>query len=299
MSHSNEFKIKHGLITYGNITPTASGTLSVGTQDVAFASGVFDYLEAGTSIYSDGNITSTGTIEGTTLTDGTATITGGNITLANGGSIGSASYGWLFDETNEDISTTADVGIGTATPSASLVVSNAGAEGIEMYKNVGGNSVQIQAYNRSGTAYCNQWYNAATHVFKIAGTTNMTIASGDVYTEAWTDYSATSTVVGWVTPSKVIKYKKIGKLVMVTFSISGTSNSTAANFTLPYAAKTGSDFGGACLYAMDNTAAIPTATAIYMPSASSTVSLYSDMALGAWTASGIKGIKGTFWYEVA
>ncbi|HUV84206.1 MAG TPA: hypothetical protein VMV86_00770, partial [Methanosarcinales archaeon] len=102
-----------------------------------------------------------------------------------------------------------------------------------------------------------------------------------------------------VTPSKVIKYKKIGKLVMVTFSISGTSNSTAANFTLPYAAKTGSDFGGTCLYAMDNTAAIPTATAIYMRSASSTVSLYSDMALGTWTASGAKGIKGTFWYEAA
>ena len=164
-----------------DIIPTASGTQDVGTAAVAFSEGHFDTLEAGTSIYSDGNITSTGTIEGTTLTDGTATITGGNITLANGGTIGTTSYGWLFDETNGDISTLADVGIGTATPSASLVVSNAGAEGMEFYKNVGGNSVQMQAYNRSGTAYSNQWYNAATHVFKITGTIKMTIdADGNV-----------------------------------------------------------------------------------------------------------------------
>ena len=52
---------------------------------------------------------------------------------------------------------------------------------MEFYKNVGGNSVQMQAYNRSGTAYSNQWYNAATHVFKITGTIKMTIdADGNV-----------------------------------------------------------------------------------------------------------------------
>lgn len=100
-----------------NIVSNASGTQSVGTAAIAFSEGHFDTLEAGTSIYSGGNITSTTTITGGTLTDGTATITGGNITIPNGASIGSASYVWLFDETNGDISTTANVGIGTASPS--------------------------------------------------------------------------------------------------------------------------------------------------------------------------------------
>ena len=41
---------------------------------------------------------------------------------------------------------------------------------------------------------------------------------------AWTDYSATSTIVGWSSyTTKSIFYKKIGKLVFVQFVISGVA----------------------------------------------------------------------------
>ena len=52
---------------------------------------------------------------------------------------------------------------------------------------------------------------------------------------AWTDYSATSTIVGWTSyTTKEIWYKKIGKIVFVTFHIAGTSDDTVANFTVPF-----------------------------------------------------------------
>jgi len=88
-----------------------------------------------------------GAITGTSLTDGTATLSSGNLTgmgnitgddvdlslgtgnittsglatvddilLPNGGTVGTATYKWLFDETNGDITATGNVGIGTTSP---------------------------------------------------------------------------------------------------------------------------------------------------------------------------------------
>lgn len=62
--------------------------------------------------------------------------------------------------------------------------------------------------------------------------------SADFYTVDYTDYSSTSTVVGWSgfdSNAKQIWYKKIGKTVFVWFYISGTSNSATHTFTLPFA----------------------------------------------------------------
>ena len=67
--------------------------------------------------------TFTGAIQGLSLTDGTASLTGGNLTVGDGNSVGSTTYKWLFDETNGDITTTAKVGIGTATPISNLHIS--------------------------------------------------------------------------------------------------------------------------------------------------------------------------------
>ena len=53
------------------------------------------------------------------------------------------------------------------------------------------------------------------------------------------DYSATSTVVGWTTfTQKTIRYSVIGKLLIVEYFISGTSNATTTSFTLPQASAT-------------------------------------------------------------
>ena len=113
---------------------------------------------------------------------------------------------------------------------------------------------------------------------------------------AWTNYGATSTVVGWSsTTQKVIYYKKVGKLVFVTFAISGTSDSASTSFTLPYAVSN--------LVQIDLVIrAVDSGSYIYglmEIGASSVANFYTTLAGVAWTASGTKTIIGQFWYESA
>jgi len=53
----------------------------------------------------------------------------------------------------------------------------------------------------------------------------------------WSDYYASSTIVGWnalTSGRREIKYKKIGSVVAVSFHLEGSSNNIATTFTLPY-----------------------------------------------------------------
>ncbi len=125
---------------------------------------------------------------------------------------------------------------------------------------------------------------------------NDAIFNGDVYTTVFTDYSGTSTVVGWSSfGTKLIFYKKIGKVVFIWFSLAGTSNATNATFTLPFSVNASiginhiirsSDNGGSAVAGIANTGA-----------SSSTVTLFSTVAAAAWTASGAKNIEGFFSYQ--
>lgn len=126
-------------------------------------------------------------------------------------------------------------------------------------------------------------------------------SSGDVYTTAWTDYSGTSTVVGWSSRTyTVINYKKVGKLVYVMFNINGTSNSTSVTFTLPLAAATQANSSfEACGVALDNGALQTAPSRIFLGSASSTVTVYKDLTTANWTNSGSKQTNGQFWYQTA
>jgi len=127
-------------------------------------------------------------------------------------------------------------------------------------------------------------------------------AGGDVYTEAWQSYATTEG--GWssVTQSYV-KYKRIGKLVFVTFYISGTSNSTSTTFTVPYNAASISglygNFGGCLDYAVNNGVGLTGACRILLQKGGSTVSVYTNMYNGSWTNANTKTIQGSFWYEAA
>ena len=82
---------------------------------------------------------------------------------------------------NMRITTAGNVGIGTTSPAAKFVVSNAGVSGFEVDPTGGVSSgVLLQAYNRSTSAYMAQSYYALTHTFNVgsgAGTRILDITS--------------------------------------------------------------------------------------------------------------------------
>lgn len=121
---------------------------------------------------------------------------------------------------------------------------------------------------------------------------------GDIYTTQWTDYSGTSTIVGW--SSRTItefRYKKIGRLVFVYFRLAGTSNSTSTTMTLPVA-NGGNTTNLSCPQGEDNSAFISTAFG-QIPAGTSTVTFFKDPSGASWTASGTKLVTGQFCYETA
>jgi len=111
----------------------------------------------------------------------------------------------------------------------------------------------------------------------------------------WVDYSATSTVVGWSSlPTKIIKYRIIGKQVFVIFSLDGTSNNTATTFTLPNNALTGNELAGRFV----NNGALA-AGYTRVNTNSNIITLLPLISSATWTASGNKVVTGQFFYDIA
>lgn len=123
------------------------------------------------------------------------------------------------------------------------------------------------------------------------------LGSTDVYTTDYTDFSATSTIVGFSSFTfKQIYYKKLGKLVYVWFRINGTSDNASTTFTVPHTAantllfqgafrgtNAGTDLSTPCMWRVTNNSNI--------------ITLYKDFAFGAWTASGAKETDGFLVYQ--
>jgi len=131
------------------------------------------------------------------------------------------------------------------------------------------------------------------------GTGNIVISDdADFYSVGWTDYSATSTVVGWSSfVEKKIYYKKIGKIVFVTCNLSGTSDSTSVSFTLPYTSSNTTDYA-TCGRASDNGGSDNVGVFTFGKNTSTcNVSYGTNMA--GWTAANAKYVYGQFWYESA
>jgi hypothetical protein len=82
------------------------------------------------------------------------------------------------------LDTSGNLGVGTTSPQAKLSVSNAGAAGFEFFANApgGGTGTYIQSYNRSGAAYVDTYYYAASHTWRAnSSSTAMVLdASGNV-----------------------------------------------------------------------------------------------------------------------
>ena len=121
-------------------------------------------------------------------------------------------------------------------------------------------------------------------------------SDGDVRTVAWYDYFATSTKVGWITPSGNIMIKKIGQTVFVAGYITGTSNDTVTTITVPYTIASPTIY--AIGRATDNSGtSVP--NVITIDNGATTITFYSTITTTAWTANGGKTILFQFFYEAA
>lgn len=114
---------------------------------------------------------------------------------------------------------------------------------------------------------------------------------------AWVDYASTSTVTGWSSfTSKIILYRQSYKTIHVIFFLNGTSNSTAATFTLPTASS--SNCYISLTYIAVNNGTSVSGCRYELPSSSSTVTCDPTSAGGTWTASGTKLVRGEFFYKI-
>lgn len=116
---------------------------------------------------------------------------------------------------------------------------------------------------------------------------------------AFIDFSASSTVTGWVSfTTKFLHYKLSGRELKIIFDLSGTSNATGSSFTAPFTAATGPAqiFANALGQTFDNGAQTAAGLAAATVN-STTVNLYKSAAT-AWTASGTKQATGQIAYEV-
>ena len=109
------------------------------------------------------------------------------------------------------------------------------------------------------------------------------------------DYSAISTITGWSSfTTKKIYYKKIGKMVFVSFDLRGTSNSTVSNFTLPFiSVNNGLKVTSVCQI-MDN-GTLAFGMQEIQPNTSN-VGIFPSASGGNWVASGDKYCIGQLWF---
>jgi len=122
------------------------------------------------------------------------------------------------------------------------------------------------------------------------------IPTAKIAAEAWTAHTATLTGFSG-TPTQANRYIQIGKIVILAYNISGSSNQTYFTMTLPVAAKSTLSCPG-MRTVIDGTATT-TPGLVGTTAASATANVYKDHQGNAWTASGTKSSEGTIIYEAA
>lgn len=127
---------------------------------------------------------------------------------------------------------------------------------------------------------------------------NLRTAMSTPVEAAWSDYGGTSTVVGFSSfVTKVIMYKQIGKIMFVYYHLEGTSNATNFTFTVP----TASSATAAAVEAVvriQNSGTYASGLLV-LPGNSSTVTIYSTVAAGAFGNTLAKASIAQFFYELA
>ena len=134
---------------------------------------------------------------------------------------------------------------------------------------------------------------------------NATI-SGQAYSYAaapqdfpqWFNFTPT-TYTGWsALPTGTYIFKIIGRLCIYPVDMSaGTSNGTSAELSIPVPASSDMTKGGANGYAVDNGTTLTGASRWRITGADNKVRFHTNMATGAWTASGTKRVGALVIYE--
>jgi hypothetical protein len=185
-------------IQLGN-TVTTLNNMTLANVTISSGSFTITNLSATTANVTTANVvtlivTGNETVQGNTSVTGTATaskfIPTGNSATGNGMYLPATNaVGISTNGTNAVyIDASQNVGIGITSPAAKLVVSNAGAAGMEFFTNApsGGVGTYIQNYNRSGAAYIDTFYYAASHTWRTnASATSMVLATTGIVTMSY------------------------------------------------------------------------------------------------------------------
>jgi hypothetical protein len=204
-----------------------------------------------------------------------------------------------------------DVVIGTATPLATTHISKASANvpssgtTSNAHLMIEGTDNAAMIFGQTSGSPYNGWIqqsDKANYSFNYPLALNPD--GGDVYSTAWTDYYASSTIVGFSSLTagrRQIMYRTLGDMVWVSFHLEGISNSAHLTFTVPYtsvAVATAHNFGCALHFTYDNSTYLPVGYCL-LANNDNVVKCVTSAATTAnpgWTTSGTKIAEGEFWY---
>jgi hypothetical protein len=188
---------------------------------------------------------------------------------------------------------TGKVSIGTSSPYASSTLTAVGNQSCVALGRGGGSDPTFTFSADAGSMYLSDDGNVSYNMIWKN--------DGDIYSYAWTEWGASSTVVGFSSlSSKLLAFKRIGKMVWFWFYFYGASNATNFTFTLPYAAKNANPQPRGAMNWVYNNGATAFALGDHwtLPIDSTVVScLKSDSATG-WTNTNNKGAIGSGFYEI-
>jgi hypothetical protein len=117
----------------------------------------------------------------------------------------------------------------------------------------------------------------------------------------WIDFSEQSTIVGWTTfTAKSIRYNLVGKVAIINFNISGTSNNAATSFTIPF-------FSGSLVTVLNTCIGVDNGTSNICDASIATLASTvvfnrwsaATTRTATWTSSGTKTITGQIIIQIS